>query len=313
MPKSLKPDRLVSGDTIGIIGPASAPKDPQKMRAAAAYLESLGYRVENKRDVYPTYGYLCGTDEQRLDELNYFLNLADIKMIISARGGYGTLRLLSDVDFEAARRYPKLLVGYSDITALQLALFHRSGLPSISGPMLAVEWADLDENSERLFWDIAGGGTPQPLLGPEGEALQPVRAGEVEGILLGGNLTLITRLIGTPFLPPLEGTLLFIEEVGEPPYRIDGLLAQLKLAGILDRLGGLIFGAFTDWEDSITGPTLTMKQVFDDYVSSLKCPVATGLRYGHFPVKNTMPIGVKARLTVSSDTASLSILEPVAV
>jgi muramoyltetrapeptide carboxypeptidase len=130
-------------------------------------------------------------------------------------------------------------------------------------------------------------------------------------VLLGGNLTLVARLLGTPYLPPLDGALLFVEEVGEEPYRIDGLLAQLRLAGVLDRLGGLILGGFTETEPRGSGPTLSLDAVFDDYVCGLSCPVARGLVYGHFPVKNALPVGVRARLSVSSDAATLSILEPV--
>jgi muramoyltetrapeptide carboxypeptidase len=221
------------------------------------------------------------------------------------------LRLLPHLDYEAASQHPKLLVGYSDITALHLALYQHAGWTGLSGPMVAVEWSEQDAASEHLFWSIAQGATPQPLLGPGGEQLQAMRPGSAEGVLLGGNLTLIAKLIGTPFLPDLEGALLFIEEIGEQPYRLDGLLAHLKLSGILDRLGGLIIGGLTDWEPEHDRPTLTPEEVLHDYLHDAPYPVATGLVYGHFPIKNTLPIGVRARIDVDATTATLSILESV--
>ena len=308
----MKPPRLRPGDTIAVIAPASAPVSPDRLARGVAYLERLGYRVEAGRPSERPRGYLAASDAVRLHELNSALGRPDVKAIFCVRGGYGTLRLLPDVDYATARRHPKLVVGYSDITALHLALYQKTGVPGLSGPMVAVEWGTLDAASERLFWDLARGATPQPLLGPGGEALQPVRPGSAEGVLLGGNLTLVTRLIGTPYLPDLAGALLFLEETGEAPYRIDGLLAQLKLTGILDRLGGLILGSFTESDPQPGRPTLSLDEVFAHYTRDLAYPVAKGLVYGHVPVKSTIPLGVRARLEVDVRSAALSILEPVA-
>ncbi|MGI9174922.1 MAG: S66 peptidase family protein, partial [Rhodothermales bacterium] len=293
--------------------PASAPLSPDHLERGIAHLERLGYRVEAGRPGSEPQGYLAASDDVRLRLLNEALRRPDVKAIFCVRGGYGTLRLLPEIDYAAARRYPKLVIGYSDVTALHLALYAKAGLPGLSGPMVAVDWGAMEAASERLFWELMDGATPQPLLGPGGETLQPVRPGIAEGVLLGGNLTLLTRLIGTPYLPDLSGALLFIEEVGEAPYRIDGLLAHLKLAGILDRLGGLIFGGFTEADPASGRPSLSLDDVIDHYTRDLSCPVAKGLVYGHFPVKNTLPIGVQARLEVDVRTAALSILEPVAV
>ena len=236
----------------------------------------------------------------------------DLKAVFCVRGGYGTLRLLPHLDYAAARAHPKLLVGYSDITALQLALFHRAGWRSLSGMMVASDWHAPDPDAQRLFWTLARGDTPHPLLGPGGEALAPERPGTAEGVLLGGNLSMLCRLVGTPYLPPLEGVVLFLEDVGEPPYRIDGLLAQLRLAGILGRLGGLLLGRFTGWDEDEARPTLSLEEVLREYASDVNGPVASGLIYGHFSRKNTLPLGVRARLSVTDDAAALSILEPAA-
>lgn len=297
--------------TIGVVAPASAPGDQGKLAAGLAGLEAAGYAVETVRQDFSPHGYLCGSDADRLDEFNRMLRRTDLDVLVSVRGGYGTLRLLPHLDYAAARRHRKLLVGYSDITALQLALYEKAGWRSLSGPMVAVEWPDPDARSTGLFLDLLRGGTPAPLLGPNGETLRPMRPGEVEGVLLGGNLAMVARLIGTPYLPALEGAILFLEEVGEPPYRVDGLLAHLKLAGILDRLGGLVLGAFTEGDPPPGRPSLALAQVFDDYLGDAPYPVAQGLVYGHIPVKNTIPTGVRARLRVTDKDAALSILEPV--
>ncbi|MFB3132342.1 MAG: LD-carboxypeptidase, partial [Rhodothermales bacterium] len=240
--QSLKP-----GDTVAVVAPASPPKKPGQLESGVARLEALGYRVELGRESLTPRGYLAGPDAERLDEFNRYLRRDDVKALFCVRGGYGTMRLLPHLDYEAARRHPKLLVGYSDITALHLALYHKARWRGLSGP-LVVEWGEIDEATVRPFQALVRGETPQPLLGPNGEALKPMRPGAAEGVLLGGNLTMIVRLLGTPYLPPLDGALLFLEDVGEQPYRIDALLAQLKLAGLLDRLGGLIRGAFTAWQ-----------------------------------------------------------------
>ncbi len=307
----MKPSPIQPGDTIAVIAPASVPRDMAKFRAGIARLESLGYNVELGRPEYKKRGYLAGTDRERVDEINAFLRRSDVKMLIAARGGYGVLRILDDVDYEAARAHPKLIVGYSDITALHFAMYVRTGLPALSGPMVAVEWHDPDPSSDRLFWDLVSGATPDPLVGPTGEMLKPLASGSAEGVLLGGNLAMVVRLIGTPYLPDLEGAILFLEDVGEEPYRVDAMLAQLRLSGILERLGGIVIGGFTEWEPEEDTPTLTMDQVFEDYLVHLDLPVARGLVYGHFPVKNTIPFGVRARLEVTSSSARLGILEPV--
>lgn len=308
--RSIKPAPLEPGDIIGIVAPASAPRTPEAMEAGIAYLERRGYRVELGRSVLAPRGYLSGTDEERLDELNAFLRRDDVKMLVSVRGGYGILRLLPHLDYAALLTHPKLIVGYSDVTALHLAIYKKTGLPGLSGP-LVVEWGDADTGTERSFWSLAHGDVPQPLLGPADEPLESVRPGIAEGVLLGGNLAVLVRMVGTPYLPSLNGAILFLEDVGELPYRIDGMLAHLRLAGLLDQLGGLVLGGFTEWEPEDDRPTLALDEVFDDYLREAPFPVARGLVYGHFPIKSTIPIGVKARLEVTKDAAALSILEPV--
>ena len=294
--------------TIGIVCPASPPKQLDRLEAGIAYLRTLGFRIKRSRTSYGTHAYLSGSDAERVAEFNAFLKDPDIQALFCVRGGYGTLRILPHIDYAAARDFPKLLVGYSDITALQLALLAQSRLTSISGPMVDTDWSAVDPESERLFLELAQGATPSPLTGPHHAPLSPLQPGYGEGLLIGGNLYVLTRLIGTPFLPTLENAILFIEDIGEPPYRVDGMLAHLKLAGIWDSLAGLVIGDFSMSSDSSEEE---MKGVFEDYCRSAPFPVAMGLRYGHIPCKNAMPIGVQARLIVSDREATLAMLEPV--
>ncbi len=306
-----RPPALLPPARIGIAAPASAPLDPDALDRGIAVLRSRGFDVVHEPPVEAPVGYLAAPDAVRAESLNRLLRRDDIHAIVCARGGYGTLRLLDRLDYGAARRHPKLLVGYSDITALQLALYRHAGWTSISGPMAAVEWPDPDPWSERRFLELARGVVPSPLDNPDGSPLQVLTPGHAEGVLLGGNLTMIVRLVGTPYLPSLDGAVLFFEDVGEPPYRVDALLAQLHLAGHLDRLAGVVVGGFTEADPPAGRPSLTLEQVLRDRFAGSAYPVATGLRYGHFPVKTSVPIGVRARLAADDGQAFLHLLEPV--
>lgn len=297
------------GSTVGVIAPASAPRNETSLPEGLEGLRAAGFQVVPGRDSYSAVGYLAGTDQERLDELQSMMSDDRIDAIICVRGGYGVLRILDQIDFSILEKAPKLLIGYSDITALQLSLFKHNGLASISGPMVAVEWSDPHGLNCRHFMDLASGRFQPGPLDPERTQATMI-AGTSEGVLLGGNLSLVTRLIGTRHLPEMKGAILFLEEIGETPYRVDGLLAQLQLSGILDEIAGVVLGGFTESEVDAGTSSLTMEHVFEDYFGDLGIPVATGLRYGHFPEKVAVPIGVRARLEANNDgSAVLSILE----
>lgn len=306
------PRPLTPASRVAVAAPASAALDPVDARAGLDALRARGLRVEEAHEAGPPQGYLAADDDARADALNALLRRDDLDAVVCLRGGYGLLRILDRVDYAAARAHPKLVVGYSDVTALHLALYKEAGLPGLSGPMVAPDWAGLDAETERLFWELAGGAAPVEILGPGGEELTPLRPGEAEGVLLGGNLALTAALLGTPFFPDVDGAVLFVEDVGEPPYRIDGLLARLRLAGVLERLGGLVFGAFTGADVPPGRPSLTTDEVLRHYAPFVGGPVATGLVYGHFRRKATVPVGVRARLVADERGARLTVLSPVA-
>ncbi|MEO0558019.1 MAG: LD-carboxypeptidase [Bacteroidota bacterium] len=306
------PRPLTPQSRIAIAAPASAALDHATTEAGLAALRARGLTLDAGRAFASPYAYLSGTDTERVDELNALLRRDDLDAILCLRGGYGLLRILDRIDYAAARAHPKLIVGYSDITALHLAMVAKADLPGLSGPMVAPDWPQLDADSEAYFWAMAGGRAGEPLIGPGGEPLTPMREGTAEGMLLGGNLALTAALLGTPYLPDMRGAILFLEDIGESPYRIDGLLARLRLSGVLGQLGGLVFGAFTGAEPPADRPSFTAEEVLDQYASYVNGPVASGLIYGHFARKITVPVGVQARLVVQDGRAELVPLTAVA-
>ncbi len=305
------PRSLVPSGRVAVVSPASAPLDPADAEAGLAVLRRRGVRVETLDPAGGPTAYLAGTDDARVAALNAALARDDLDALVCVRGGYGVLRILDRVDYAAARAHPKLVVGYSDVTALHLALYAKAGLPGVSGPMVASDWADLDAETEADFWRVVGGDAGYDVRGPGGEELVPLAEGGAEGVLLGGNLALVTALLGTPYLPDLTGAILFVEDVGEAPYRIDGMLARLRLAGVLERLGGLVFGLFTGADVPADRPTFSIDEVLAHYAPLVGGPVASGLVYGHVPRKSTLPVGVRARLTCGAQ-ARLRVLDPVA-
>jgi muramoyltetrapeptide carboxypeptidase len=296
-----------------VVSPSSAPLDPADADAGLRALRRSGLTVETVDIAGGPAAYLAGADDARADALNAALRRDDLDAIVCMRGGYGLLRILDRVDYAAARAHPKLVVGYSDVTALHLALYAEADLPGVSGPMLASDWAKgLDAETEADFWRVVGGDAGYDVVGPGGEALTPLAEGETEGVLLGGNLALVTALLGTPYLPDLRDAILFIEDVGEAPYRIDGMLARLRLGGVLEKLAGLVFGMFTGADVPEDRPTYSVDEVLAQYAPHVNGPVASGLVYGHVPRKSTVPVGVRARLTCGGGDARLHVLDPVA-
>jgi muramoyltetrapeptide carboxypeptidase len=302
------PPPLHPGDRILVLAPSSAPRTPQELTQGLDCLRALGYEADLDFDANVQHGYLAAPDAERLRVLNRALRRTDVQAIVSIRGGYGALRLLPHLDYDAARRHPKLLIGYSDVTALHWALLARAGWKSLSGPVLT-EWPDLDPAAMQLFQTLLQGRQPDALHLPDAPPLEPLTPGTAEGVLVGGNLSVCSRLVGTPYAPDLSGAILFLEDVEEAPYRVDRMLAHLALAGWLDDLGGVVLGRFTT--GTVSGPSLPLDTVFRDYFADRPYPVATGLPYGHFMPRATIPIGTRARLTVSNNATTLALLEPV--
>jgi len=308
---NLKPQALKKGDVIGIISPASSPDDFSRIEKGISYLESLGYKVKLGKHIYKRFGYLSATDDERAEDLNKMFADREIRAIFCVRGGYGTPRILDKIDYNIIKRNPKIFVGYSDITALQLAIFKKTGLITFSGPMLAVDmYSDFDPYAEEFFWKILTAKSKKiEIKNPDGVELIVLRHGVATGTLLGGNLSLLASIIGTRFQPNFKDSILVIEDIGEEPYRIDRYLSQLKNAGILNRINGCIIGQFTDCVAKEPEKSLTLEQIFNDYFGSLKIPVVSNLNYGHIPRKITLPIG--ANVKIDTKRKSITIIEKI--
>jgi muramoyltetrapeptide carboxypeptidase len=305
----IKPQALKKGDIIGLIAPASAPLAQDKIDKGAAYFEHLGYQVKLGAHVRAVRGYLAGTDEERADDINAMFADKSVKAIFAVRGGYGTPRLLHMLDYALIKKNPKIVVGYSDLTALQLAIFKKTGLVTFSGPMSGVEMAKgIDPFTEEHFWQMVTSTKKTGVIrNPDGQPLVCVRKGKTTGTLLGGNLSLIASITGTPYLPSFKNSILFIEEVEEESYRFDRMLCQLRLAGILSDTNGIVIGELTDVKASDTSkPSLTADEVVSDYFEDLQIPILRNLVYGHIPRKLTIPIGITASMDATRCTISFT-------
>ncbi len=300
--KIIKPKKLNKGDVIGIISPASSPDDLSKIESGAEYLEKQGYRVEIGNNVGKVHGYLAGSDEERLDDFHEMFSNKNVKAIFSVRGGYGSGRLLDRIDFNLIKKNPKILVGYSDITALQMAIFKKTGLVTFAGPMLATDFSGrINKFAEENFWKII---TNTKKIGkihnPRDEKFYALTKGRGEGKILGGNLALLNSLMGTPFFPSFKDSILIIEDIGEAPYKVDRLLNQLRLAKVFDEIKGVILGRFVDcYETDKSKKTIKLNEVIEHYFGTLKIPVIYSFSHGHIKENLTIPFGINCKINTS--------------
>jgi muramoyltetrapeptide carboxypeptidase len=294
-PKALRrPAALRPGDAIAVIAPAGPP-DGEALARGIALLRGR-YDVRTARELPgPTWGVHAGPDDERGRELLWALTDPDVRCVIAARGGYGTARLLEPAVVAALARAPRLVVGFSDVTALLAAALRAAGLRSIHGPMVCQlgrrgkAWPCF-ERLVAMLEDAA----PRPPVG----GLAPLVPGVARGPLVGGNLTVLSHLVGTPFMPSLEGAVLFIEDVGERPYRLDRCLTHLRQAGALDGVAGVVVGDLTDCEPA--GGEHAAIEVVGRCCAALGVPVATGLQAGHGQGNEPLPLGAPVELDATA-------------
>lgn len=286
------PPPIHAGDRIGVVAPAGPP-NARLLRQGAEWLERRGYMVEMADGALSPQGYLAAPDRDRLRALNRMLRKPEISAIWFARGGYGSARLLEGIDFEAARKLPKRWIGYSDVTALQLALLGKTGIASFYGPMV-VELGQQPAPFHLASLERALDGGPYPALRfPPGNV---VRRGRGAGQLVGGCLSLLCSLLGTPFEPDLDDKILFWEEIGEEPFRIDRYLYQLRLAGKLRRLRGMLVGRLVDCQPRDRRRALPLRGIISDVLEGYRYPVVLGLPFGHARGRWTLPVGYDAAI-----------------
>lgn len=304
-----KPKRLNKKDVIGLISPASSPDEFSRVERGVKYLESLGYRVKVGANINKSHGYLAGSDQERLDDLHSMFKDKNVKAIFSLRGGYGAFRLLDKIDYRLVKNNPKIFVGYSEITALQMAFLEKAGLVTFAGPMVAVDFYDeVSPFTNEMFWNVI---TSNKKIGklsyPENQKLPFLQKGNSSGRIIGGNLAVFTHLLGTPYFPNLTGKILMIEDIGELPYRVDRMLNQLRLAGVFKKVKGIILGRFVDChEHDPNKKTLTLGEVIADYINPVKVPSIYTFPHGHIKDFVTIPFGLKVNLNATKGTVEFA-------
>lgn len=311
----LLPPPLNKGDTIALVSPSGASDDLFDLQLAQEAMQALGFKVKLAPHLASRYGHLAGADAERAGDLNATFADGEVKAIVCARGGSGAARLLPLLDYDVIRRNPKVLLGYSDITALHSAIHAKTGLVTFHGPIGVGSWNRFNvDQFQRLFFqrelmqyrNVADIG--DELVQRRNRTIT-INAGKAQGELIGGNLAVLTALAGSPYLPDFSGRILFLEDVSEAPYRIDRMFSTLKLSGVLDRIAGLIFGECTDCEPGDGYGSLTLAQILDDYLKSLKIPAYRGAMIGHLRQQFIVPVGGKVEM--DADAGTFRLLEPV--
>jgi len=307
-PSRIRPPALHPGDAVGIVAPASNLKR-EHLEAGCGKLRSLGYKPFYFDSILEQDLYFAGSVERRARELEEMFVREDVRAIICARGGYGANYLLGVLDLLKIERHPKIFVGYSDITTLLTYFCDAAGFVTFHGPMAAKDFADV-EGVDLDSWKAALGGHSDWALNSSREPdVKALVEGAAEGILYGGCLSMLVASLGTPYEIQTAGTILFMEDVAAKPYQIDRMLMQLKLAGKLAHVRGMIFGEMLDCVQH-KDQEYALEEVILRVVGDLRVPVAYGLRSGHVSSRNiTLPIGVRASLTVARSSVSLRVLE----
>jgi len=311
----VKPPRLEPGMTVALIAPAGSSNNRQQVLYAVDVLKSLGYRVKEGKNLYRRTQYLAGTDLERADDINGAFSDREVDAIFTLTGGYGTMRTLPYLDYEMIRANPKVIIGYSDITGLLLGLYARAGLVGFHGPVAS---STFSEYTLAEYKKVVASpsqtveiGTPPRVEYPEGQAersnrLMTFSGGKARGRLVGGNLSLLSPLIGTPYEPDFENAILFLEDVHEAFYRLDRMITHLLLAGKLNQLSGIVMGKFTKIPEE--GNSFNLEEIIEQLLVPLGVPVLRGLMIGHVLDKTTVPLGIMAEL--DADAQTLTLLEP---
>ncbi|MBS1709116.1 MAG: LD-carboxypeptidase [Armatimonadetes bacterium] len=311
--KQLLAPALKPGDTVALIAPASKLPDAKEAEEACSFIKALGYRPIMSENANKSWGYLSGTDEERAHDLNWAFKNPEVRGIVCIKGGYGAMRILPRLDYAAIRRHPKVLVGYSDVTALLNAIYKKTGLVTFHGPVATSTAREYSTNwLQKAIGHASRVGTfaqPDAATASKGDLqLATLHGGKARGRLVGGNLTLLSHLMATPYEPDFAGKILFIEDVTEAPYRIDRMLTQLWLNGALGKVKGVAVGQFTNCDEQDSQSPWKCKDVIELRLKGLGVPVLTGLPIGHVADKLTLPVGAMAVL--DADKQTLSVVEP---
>ena len=314
LPKRIFPAPVREGDTVGLITPGSYISD-EGLEKAVSNIQSLGFKVKMGKHIRASRGFNAGADKERLEDLHTMFADDSVAAIWCARGGYGCSRLLPHINYRMISKHPKMLIGYSDVTALLNAIYEKTGLIGLHGPVGASE---LTNYTKRELLALISGNTRNyeikvspSNLNEENTIYHPrtVRPGIAEGLLVGGNLSLLAAMAGTEYLPNFKNKIVFIEDIGEKPYRIDRMLTQLRQAGKLEEAAGILLGVFSDCEADDDERSLTLWETVNDRTKDLGIPVLYGFSFGHISDQCTFPVGAKVRMDVEQQ--SLVVLEEI--
>lgn len=309
----LKPARLKAGAGVGLISPAGATFLQEEVEVVRDAVGALGLTPYLAPHLLARYGYLGGTDEQRAADVNQFFADSRIALLLPLRGGWGCGRILPYLDYQTIRENPKVLIGFSDLTALILAVYAKTGLVTFHGPNGLTSWRTGQVNSLRhvlfagetvTFRNQLDGSDADRLMQVKNR-IQTITQGQARGRLIGGNLSVLSAMVGSAYLPDFKGAILFLEDVGENIYRIDRLLTHLKLAGILEDLQGFIFGQCVNCLPDGDYGSLTLEEVLIDHIKPLGIPAWMGAQIGHIENMPTLPLGIEVEVDAAAGTIAM--------
>ncbi len=308
----LLPQRLKEGDTIGIVSPSSAIFETEPYQIAVETFQAMGLKVKLGEFVNNRFGHLAGTDEERAKEFNDMFKDPEVEAVIALRGGSGAARILDKIDYKAIAENPKVFIGYSDITALHLAIFSKTGLVTFHGPLAVSVW---NKFSYSIFRDILFDAEAVVLQNPTetgdnltkvNNRIRTITPGTAKGQMLGGNLSVLTGIMGSEYFPTQwQNKILYIEDVGEHIYAIDRMMSQLKLGGVLERISGFVMGKCTDCNPGSGYGSFTLEEVIDHYIKPLNIPAFSGAMFGHISDNSTIPNGIEAEINAESGTIKM--------
>jgi len=314
-PAKLLPQPIKRGDWVGLISPSAATSERIQIQFAVEALEALGFNVKKGENLANRRGHLAGTDMERANDLNAMFADPEVKAVICIRGGSGAARILPLINYDLIRNNPKPILGYSDITALHHAIYAQTGLITFHGPNGTGSWNSFNVRQfEKVFFEqeqvtFVNERVEEDDLVIKKNRIQTIYHGKATGDLVGGNLTVLTALAGSPYMADFTDKILFLEDIGEEPYRVDRMMSTLMLMGVLDKIKGFVFGQCTDCEPSSGYGNLTLDQVFDDYILPLKIPAYRGAMIGHIPRQFILPMG--AQVTLNADMGTIQMEEKI--
>lgn len=310
----IRPKALRLGDTVGLVTPATEVPEPERLDLAERTINYFKLRMKRGRNVGKRFGTYRESVEARLDDLHTMFRDPEVKAVFCIRGGYGSMQLLDRIDYDLIRRNPKIFIGYSDITAMHLAINRHSRLVTFHGPIVLSRFTDYTQQyfHKALFETAPIGTVTNP---PDANELRPahtlrtIRPGTASGQLIGGNLSLVSATLGTPYEIDTRNRILFIEDTGEQPYSLDRMLTHLRLAGKFEQAAGVIWGECqgcgpSDFQPSLASP-FTVGETVDNILGELKVPVLSGLTIGHTNDQVTLPEGVMATLDATNRTLEI--------